>query len=134
MTKKRWADHDGRYEVRYATLDNGAEVLDEVVAKAASVHLEAMSESCWLLILEWADGTRLDVTLHTKRAHIHGRAELDSGRPDASDDPVNVLAAALAAHCGDPSSEARYRGNSLGRLVSIAAARLVDATPTPEAE
>ena len=63
-------------EVRYAELVDGATELDEVVARNAYVHLEAMSDSAWWLGIE-AGGQMVHVNLWTKRAKITGRAEVD---------------------------------------------------------
>lgn len=63
-------------EVRYATLVNGETELDEVVARGASVHLEAMEDNHWWLAIE-AGGQRWVVNLYTKRAKITAVAELE---------------------------------------------------------
>lgn len=71
----------GRVEVRHKVDDAGKPHLDEVIARGANVHLESMSESDWLLILEWADGRRVDVWIGSRsgRAAVDGRVTEDSG-------------------------------------------------------
>lgn len=63
-------------EVRYATLTNGETELDEIVARNAYVHLEAMDSNHWWLAIE-SGGTRYAVNLYTKRAKIIAHAEED---------------------------------------------------------
>lgn len=63
-------------EIRYAELVDGTTELDEVVARNAYVHLEAMSDNAWWLGIE-AGGQMVHVNLWTKRAKITGRAEVD---------------------------------------------------------
>jgi hypothetical protein len=63
-------------EIRHVTLDNGETVLDEVVARDASVHLEAMADNAWWLGIE-SGGQLVHVNLTTKRAKIDGTAEVD---------------------------------------------------------
>ncbi len=64
-------------EVRYATLTSGETELDEVVARNASVHLEAMDDNHWWLLVE-SGGETVHVNFYTKRAKISGHAEVDS--------------------------------------------------------
>jgi hypothetical protein len=64
-------------EVRYATLTTGETELDEVVARNASVHLEAMDDNHWWLLVE-SGGKSVHVNFYTKRAKISGHAEEDS--------------------------------------------------------
>jgi hypothetical protein len=64
-------------EVRYVDLTTGEKhVLDEVVAKNASVHLEAMDDNHWWLGIT-AGGTTVHVNLYTKRAKIIAHAEVE---------------------------------------------------------
>jgi hypothetical protein len=63
-------------EVRYVDLITGENVLDEVVAQNASVHLEAMDDNHWWLGIT-AGGTTVHVNLYTKRAKIIAHAEVE---------------------------------------------------------
>ena len=63
-------------EVRYATLTNGDTELDEVVASNAYVHLEAMDDNHWWLLVT-AGGQSVHVNFYTKRAKISGHAEVE---------------------------------------------------------
>jgi len=64
-------------EIRYATLTSGETELDEVVATNATVHLEAMDDNHWWLLVE-SGGETVHVNFYTKRAKISGHAEVDS--------------------------------------------------------
>ena len=61
-------------EVRHVTLENGDAELDEVVARNATVHLEAMADNHWWLLVE-SGGQSVHVNFYTKRAKIRGHAE-----------------------------------------------------------
>jgi hypothetical protein len=64
-------------EVRYVDLTTGEKnVLDEVVAQNASVHLEAMDDNHWWLGIT-AGGSTVRVNLYTKRAKIIAHAEVE---------------------------------------------------------
>jgi hypothetical protein len=63
--------------VRHTDLTTGEkDVLDEVVAHNAYVHLEVMADNHWWMIIT-AGGTSVHVNLYTRRAKITGTAELD---------------------------------------------------------
>lgn len=63
-------------EVRQATLTNGETELDEVVAFNAYVHLEAMDDNHWWLLVT-SGGKSVHVNFYTKRAKISGHAEIE---------------------------------------------------------
>ena len=63
-------------EVRYVELTNGETELDEVVARDAYVHLEAMDDNHWWLLVT-SGGKSVHVNFYTKRAKISGHAEFD---------------------------------------------------------
>ena len=56
-------------EVRYVELDSGESVFDEVVAQNAYVHLEAMDDNHWWMIIT-SGGESVRINLYTKRAKI----------------------------------------------------------------
>jgi hypothetical protein len=61
--------------VRMATLDNGREEFDEVVAEQATIHLEKMSARSFSLVVETAtEAIYVMVTASTKR----GRPLIDA--------------------------------------------------------
>ncbi|MBT2594748.1 hypothetical protein [Arthrobacter sp. ISL-72] len=62
-------------EVRYVDTDTEKEVLDEVVARNASVHLEAMDDNHWWMSIT-SGGEMIHVNLYTKRAKITAHAEV----------------------------------------------------------
>lgn len=63
-------------ELRYVELTDGETELDEVVAQNAYVHLEAMSENHWWLLVTSGDQS-VHVNFYTKRAKISGHAEVE---------------------------------------------------------
>jgi hypothetical protein len=64
-------------EIRYVDLTTGEKnVLDEVVAFNATVHLEAMDSNHWWMAIT-SGGETVHVNLYTKRAKIIAHAEVD---------------------------------------------------------
>jgi hypothetical protein len=64
-------------EIRYVDLTTGEKnVLDEVVAFNATVHLEAMDSNHWWMAIT-SGGETVHVNLYTKRAKIIANAEAD---------------------------------------------------------
>lgn len=75
LTAEGWAQGEAAPpEIRYATLTDGKTELDEVVARNAYVHLEAMADNAWWLSVE-SGGQMVHVNFGTKRAKITGIAE-----------------------------------------------------------
>ena len=75
LTAEGWAQGEAAPpEIRYTTLTDGKTELDEVVARNASVHLEAMADNAWWLSVE-SGGQMVHVNFGTKRAKITGTAE-----------------------------------------------------------
>ena len=63
--------------VRHVDLTTGeTDELDEVVARNAYVHLEAMADNHWWLLVT-AGGKSVHVNFYTKRAKISGHAEIE---------------------------------------------------------
>lgn len=63
-------------EVRYVDTTTEKGVLDEVVARDAYVHLEAMADNHWWLLVI-SGGKSVHVNFYTKRAKISGHAECE---------------------------------------------------------
>lgn len=71
-------------EVRYVDTTTEKDVLDEVVARDAYVHLEAMDNNHWWLLVT-SGGKSVHVNFYTKRAKISGHAEVeDADVPSAA--------------------------------------------------
>ena len=71
-------------EVRYVDLTTGEkDVLDEVVARNAYVHLEAMDDNHWWMIIT-SGGQSVHVNLYTKRAKITAHAEVEHAETPAA--------------------------------------------------
>jgi hypothetical protein len=86
-------EHYGPIEVRYQTLDDGTEELDEIVATNATIHIEMMSESsCWASIS--TDNYKHDIHLWWSAGKNH-RAVLNFRAEDESP-PTRE-------HCSEPS-------------------------------
>ena len=67
--------------VRHVDLITGETgVLDEVIARNADVHLEAMADNHWWLLVT-AGGKSVHVNFGTKRAKISGHAEIEDAEP-----------------------------------------------------
>jgi hypothetical protein len=60
------------WEVRYQADGRGVLELDEVVARAATVHLEQMSEEHWWLGIELPDGTAIHVSFARMGKRVAG--------------------------------------------------------------